>query len=1307
MSVSLPNCMVCGGPVAVTPLGAQCPLCLFGVMAGGEPETPEGARAFGEYELLEELGRGGMGIVYRAWQPRLERFVALKMLLPGPFALPEFAERFRREVLAVARLNHPGIAAIHEAGEHDGQAFYTMELVEGRNLAERLRETLPSPREAAGIAEQAARALSHAHRAGVLHRDLKPSNILLTADGGPKLVDFGLAQLADSTSSTAALTTGLMGTPSYMAPEQAAGGTAVTATDVYALGAVLYEMLTGRPPHPGSSLAEILNYVREVPVVEPRRWIPAVPRDLETVCLKCLERDPARRYSSAEELAEDLRRFLAGEPVRAKPPGPAGKFLRWCRRRPAVAALSIVSVLALVTTAAVSVYANARTRQAAAEIRLSAIEARQRLRESLLAQAGAALHTQDGGRRFASLDALRQAQQFGGSADIRRLGLEALMLPDLRLRHQWTAEGGGLVTAAPDGLSWIILQRGAEGTAQIMVRRAADNGETARLSGLPAPGTDQRAVLSPDGGVTLYAGADGKLRAHRLRDGALLLETPAAGGGAFSADGSRLSVVDPAGWLRLLEVSTGQSVEGWQARRVGLPQYMAMPNVRLSPDGTLVAAASADLRSLLIMEATGGRLLRRIPLPDQPYYFAWHPRSRIIAVACEGSVLILDAVGGEVLSGWSTESSGAVLSLTFTSNGKILATAGWDRRVRLWDWKEPAVLVSAPGSGVAEVFSRDDRDLLVTSGASVMVWEIAEARGLRQVSRAVRWPKSPEPLQTVAFDPAGRWMAFLSGTEIEWWTADGSRLVGRIPCGPAHALTFHPKRGELIVSSTEGLAALPYREESGRLIAGPWRALWTERPAHLFSINPAGDRAAVWVPESQAGGGHRLVILETDETSWRVWAENGEAAGPPRGPRWSADGRWIADHNWHGGPFTVWDGSTAQIVRNDLPPQGAWTGAHWTPDGRVWAATDRGEWTGDPLAGTPPALQEAKNPADGELQTASFSPDGALLALGGARGDITLRRWPEDKPLLTCRLTEGHQSLPLTMTFSPDNRRVAITTSDLRLLLWDLEEAVSAATGAGLVCPPLPVSFSSAATARSDASKLAGAPSGTAAGAAPAGTGEGSLEILPAATRPPLGTALPPRAPDTPPQCLDLSAWLNAPLSEPLTDGLAGGFWQLSGLAAGPQRLGGVEFDVRGLIRLNGGGLLLRFPDLPAAVPGIAVGRKCARLHFLLGSCTDAATGVVIGRIAVNSASGVRRVVDLTSGSVVNGSLLPDGTFPILTAASREVWRTATPGVPGHYACIYQHTWVNPKPSLTVETLDFTSTLENGAPFLMAVTAED
>ncbi len=320
--------------------------------------TPDESREYPEvpgYEILGLLGHGGMGVVYRARQLKANRLVALKMIRAVEHATPQERLRFQIETEAVARLQHPHIVQLHEVGEVRGQPFFSLEFCDGGTLSAQLKKKRPSPRETAELIETLARAMHYAHLRGVVHRDLKPGNVLRTADGTVKITDFGLAKRIDAEGRDVSQSGAIMGTAQYMAPEQAAGKVRDTgpAADVYALGALLYECLTGRPPFTGPQHVVLVSVLSDEPM-PPARLAPQVPRDLETICLKCLSKEPGRRYPSAETLADDLRRFQEGEPVQARPVGRLERAVKWAKRRPALATLLGVTLLALVALAVLS-----------------------------------------------------------------------------------------------------------------------------------------------------------------------------------------------------------------------------------------------------------------------------------------------------------------------------------------------------------------------------------------------------------------------------------------------------------------------------------------------------------------------------------------------------------------------------------------------------------------------------------------------------------------------------------------------------------------------------------------------------------------------------------------------------------------------------------------------------------------------------------------------------------------------------------------------------------------------------------------
>jgi tetratricopeptide (TPR) repeat protein/tRNA A-37 threonylcarbamoyl transferase component Bud32 len=354
------RCRRCGSMLGTGALTGVCVRCLAldGVDADDAPVNIEpvvgfsAGRTIGEYELLEEIGRGGMGVVFKARQKHLDRLVAVKVLRSGWLARAGELARFRTEAKTVAGLHHPNIVAVHEVGENDGQPYFSMDFVAGRTLEEIARGHPLQPARAARYVKQIAEAIHYAHEHGVLHRDLKPSNVLVDGDDRPRITDFGLAKQLEGDASLT-VTGQVLGSPNFMPPEQASPGRAEisTASDVYSLGGLLYQLLTGLPPFLSETITGTLRLVAENEPASPRLLVPTVPKDLETICLKCLQKEPRQRFATAQELAEDLGRFLRDEPIRARPAGTAEKLWRWCRRNRALAASAAIVAVLLLTVA--------------------------------------------------------------------------------------------------------------------------------------------------------------------------------------------------------------------------------------------------------------------------------------------------------------------------------------------------------------------------------------------------------------------------------------------------------------------------------------------------------------------------------------------------------------------------------------------------------------------------------------------------------------------------------------------------------------------------------------------------------------------------------------------------------------------------------------------------------------------------------------------------------------------------------------------------------------------------------------------
>src|SRR5262245_16113713 len=534
-----------------------------GAAPAGAPTLPEtaappwdGGWTFGEYELLDQLGRGGMGAVFKARHRRLNRTVALKVVLSGRFASPAELQRFRNEAEAVAALDHPHIVPIYEVGEHEGQPYFTMRFLEGGSLGQRPKTNpTPSPgdqKDAARLVASVARAVHHAHQRGILHRDLKPANILLDADGRPHVTDFGLAKKIEGGPGVT-LSNAVVGTPCYMAPEQAAGrkGELTTATDVYGLGAMLYELLTGRPPFQADTPLETLRQVVESPPERPSQRQPKVDRDLELVCLKCLEKDPARRYGSAAALAEDLERWSSGVPVTVRTPGVWRRCVAWARRRPVLAVLAGVSAVAVLAlaAAAVGLVFSLQMRDAARQEMGLRAEADQQRTSAEQARA------------------LAKGYLYGAQLNLAQRAWQENRLP----RAVELLEGQRPAPGEEDlrGFEWHYLWRLCHG--ELMTLPGQQDGATCVRWG-------------PDGGRLASGGKDGLVRVWDARTGQAVwtLEghAPDVLSLCFSADGKLLAssgAIDRT--VKVWDTQTGRELFDMERQRE------AMPDVCFSPDG--------------------------------------------------------------------------------------------------------------------------------------------------------------------------------------------------------------------------------------------------------------------------------------------------------------------------------------------------------------------------------------------------------------------------------------------------------------------------------------------------------------------------------------------------------------------------------------------------------------------------------------------------------------------------------------------------------------------------------------------------
>lgn len=912
------------------------------------------------YAILAELGRGGMGVVYKAHHLKLNRVVALKMILAGRHAGPTELARFRQEAELVARLRHPNIIQIYEVGTHEGCTYLALEYVEGGNLAQKTAGLPQPPRDASRLVELLARAVESAHQSGILHRDLTPSNVLLTADGAPKLTDFGIARSLGNPQEMTA-TGAILGTPGYLAPEQArASKTDLSpATDVFGLGAILYYLLTGRPPFQAATTLDTVLQTIEREPVPPTQLQPKIPRDLEIICLKCLQKEPARRYPTAAALADDLHRFLVDEPIRARPVSHLERAWRWCRRNPRTAVLiATVALLLVFIAVGASVVAamlrKERNRLQIANARLlqqygQTVVERQRaekaegdlteqLWQSMLREAQALRWSGRAGRRFDSLKALAEAARIARELEmpparilqLRNEAIACLALADI---------GSPKVERdLPPGTAWLAVDAQLERYAcadpqgNLSVRRLVDDQELVVLS---APA--KLAVVpefSPDGrylaaqyqtllGSRLHVWdlSNGKT-ALVVANGTMTLD--------FSPDGRLLAVQQQDGQLHLYDLTSGNEVQAPLALR------QQAYRVRFHPHGRQLAVSIGS--SVQVWNLDTAKSERILSHPHRVYGMAWRHDGGLLAAACaDFRVYVWHLASGRshqsVLEGHEAE----VIDVAFSQGGDLLASHGWDDTIRVWNPLTGRELVTTP-STFNGPFVGNDRlrpfatstsvPFMVTVGARrIAIREVAAGRECRVLHSRFEQGKGPWGMD---FSPNGRLLASACDDGVRLWDVAFSQEIALLPVGESRSVVFHPTDGSLITfGRTSGLRRWPVKwETSGAVQLGPPHPLGVPADplAERFCLSPDGRILAAVA--SRTG---KVVVLDLEKgTSQTMASSHPGAAFVTTSP----DGRWIATGTWYGvGGVKICDAQSGDLIK-ELLPESTFTSVAFSPDGR-------------------------------------------------------------------------------------------------------------------------------------------------------------------------------------------------------------------------------------------------------------------------------------------------------------------------------------------------------------------------------------